>query len=53
MTINGELTMSVTFVTKIISLAAAVTLLTLCVLVAVPKKAGGQLGAQPHSASLR
>jgi hypothetical protein len=41
------------FVTKILSLAAAVTLLTICVLVAVPKNAGGKLGPQPRSAALR
>ncbi len=41
------------FVTKILSLAAAVTLLTLCALVAVPKNAGGKLGPQPHTAAPR
>jgi hypothetical protein len=41
------------FVTKILSLAAAVTLVTLCVLVAVPKTAGGQLGLQHHTATQR
>ena len=40
------------FVTKILSLAAAVTLVTVCVLVAVPKNAGGKLGPQPHTATL-
>lgn len=41
------------FVTKILSLAAAVTLVTICVLVAVPKNAGGKLGSLPHAATLR
>jgi hypothetical protein len=41
------------FVTKILSLAAAVTLVTLCALVAVPKNAGGKLGPQHHAAALR
>ena len=46
--------MTPVFVTKILSLAAAVTLVTLCqVLVAVPKNAGGKLGPQPHPAALR
>lgn len=49
----GRMTMTPTFVTKILSLAAAVTLVTLCVLVAVPKNAGGKLGPQPHTAVLR
>ena len=40
-------------VTKILSLAAAVTLLTICALVAVPKNAGGKLGLQPHTAAIR
>ncbi len=43
--------MTPAFVTKILSLAAAVTLVTLCVLVAVPKNAGGKLGPQPHTAA--
>lgn len=47
------MTMTPTFVTKILSLAAAVTLVTLCVLVAVPKNAGGKLGPQPRTAVLR
>jgi hypothetical protein len=41
------------FVTKILSLAAVVTLVTFCVLVAVPKNAGGKLGPQPHTALMR
>lgn len=45
--------MTQTLMTKILSLAAMVTLLTVCVLVAVPKDAGGKLGSQPHAASLR
>jgi hypothetical protein len=49
----GRMAMTRAFVTKILSLAAAVTLLTICVLVAVPKNAGGKLGPQPHSAALR
>ena len=49
----GSLAMTPVFVTKILSLAAAVTLVTLCVLVAVPKNAGGKLGPQPHPAALR
>lgn len=40
-------------VTKIVSLAAMVTLLTVCVLVAVPKGAGGKLGTPPGPASVR
>jgi len=39
--------------TKILSLAAVVTLLTVTVLVAVPKSAGGKLGPQLHAASPR
>ena len=45
--------MTHTFMTKILSRAAMVALLTVCVLVAVPKNAGGKLGTQPHAASLR
>ena len=48
--------MSPAFVTKILSLAAAVTLVTLCVLVAVPKNAGGKLGrsrTRPRCVDLR
>lgn len=45
--------MTRTFVTKILSLAAAVTLLTVAALVAVPKDAGGKLGPQPHTAAVR
>jgi len=41
------------FMTKILSLAAVVALLTVCVLVAVPKNAGGKLGPQAHATSLR
>jgi hypothetical protein len=49
----GRIAMTQVFVTKILSLAAAVTLLTICVLVAVPKNAGGKLGPQQHAATLR
>jgi hypothetical protein len=45
--------MTSAFVTKIFSLAAAVTLVTVCVLIAVPKNAGGKLGPLPHAATLR
>jgi hypothetical protein len=45
--------MTPAFVTKILSVAAVATLVTLCVLVAVPKNAGGKLGPQPHTAALR
>ena len=41
------------FMTKILSLAAMVTLLTVTVLVAVPKNAGGKLGSHYHTARLR
>jgi hypothetical protein len=41
------------FVTKILSLAAAVTLLTIGVLVAVPKNAGGKLGPHQHTTAPR
>jgi hypothetical protein len=40
-------------VTKIVSLAAMVTLLTVCVLVAVPKSAGGKLGVPRSAVSVR
>ena len=39
--------------TKIVSLAAVAAFLTIAVLVAVPKNAGGQLGVQFHAASIR
>jgi hypothetical protein len=39
--------------TKVLSLAAMVTLLTLAVLIAVPKNAGGTLGSQFHTTSKR
>ena len=45
--------MTHTLVTKILSLAAAVSLLTVCALVAVPKNAGGKLGPQPHAVNPR
>jgi hypothetical protein len=45
--------MTSAFMTKILSLLAMVTLLTISVLVAVPKNAGGKLGLQSqHAASL-
>ncbi|MGB6351084.1 MAG: hypothetical protein WBG10_13755 [Pseudolabrys sp.] len=37
--------------TKVLSLAAVVALLTVAVLVAVPKSAGGKLGPQLHAAA--
>lgn len=49
----GRVAMTRTFVTKILSLAAMMTLLTVCVLVAVPKNAGGKLGSHPHATSVR
>jgi hypothetical protein len=49
----GRVAMTRAFVTKILSLAAAVTLVTVCVLIAVPKNAGGKLGPLPHAATLR
>ena len=36
------------FMTKILSFMAMVTLVTVAVLVAVPKTAGGKLGSQYH-----
>lgn len=45
--------MTHTFMTKILSLAAMAALLTVCVLIAVPKNSGGKLGAQAHATSLR
>jgi hypothetical protein len=39
--------------TKVLSLAAMVALLTMAVLVAVPKTAGGKLGPQIHAAAQR
>jgi len=45
--------MTPAFMTKILSLAAVATFLTIAVLVAVPKHAGGQLGVQMHAASMR
>jgi hypothetical protein len=42
--------MTHTLMTKVLSLAAMVTLLTVAVLVAVPKTAGGKLGPQVHAA---
>ena len=49
----GRMAMTRAFVTKVLSLAAAVTLVTICVLVAVPKNAGGKLGTLPHAATSR
>jgi len=45
--------MTPAFMTKIVSLAAVATFLTVAVLVAVPKNAGGKLGVQIHAASMR
>jgi hypothetical protein len=49
----GGMSMTHAVVTKIVSLAAMVTLLTVCVLVAVPKGAGGKLGPPPSPAAVR
>ncbi len=49
----GRLAMTHTLMTKVLFLAAMVTLLTVAVLVAVPKSAGGKLGPQIHAALLR
>ena len=45
--------MTPVFMTKILSLAAVATFLTVAVLVAVPKNAGGMLGVQIQAASTR
>jgi hypothetical protein len=43
--------MTHSLMTKSLSLAAVVTLLTVAALIAIPKSAGGKLGPQIHAAA--